>query len=811
MRSFSLLLVLMASLSVWAASSSNGWKTPSKQLADMVDVPATPSSQVSPDGSLLLIRELPGPPTLEQQARPMTKLAGVRFYEDSWTRAGRRITNFTSLWINKLDGSESVPVTGFPQDAAFGNSTWSPNSAFVAVSVLTGTDLQVWVVDAATAKARRLSDRKISQIMIRSLIWSKDSQSVIALGRNQGDAPKKAATLPSGPNIQETGGSKAAVRTYQDMLTSKADGDVFAYYMTGQLLRFGLDGTVTPIGEPRLFDRVVPSPDGRFLLTTSIKRPFSFIVPFYRFTQDIEIWDFDGKPVHTVANKPLAESIPKGFDAVTLGPRSVSWRQDQPATLTWVEAADGGDPRAKADHRDVVYQHAYPFKEAPSVLAKLELRLMRVMWDADGQALIMSRWWANRRERIWSLDTTKADAKPVLMVERSRQDAYSDPGFPASFASGEHGRLLRKTADGHYLFSGNGDSPDGRIPFLAKRKAGSDTIDKVWESQAPYYERVDEVLDGEGRRLITVRQAVDEPPNLYLRDLDKGTSVALTRLPHPMPAFKQVTKETIHYTRADGVKLTGTLYLPPGYTKGDGPLPLLMWAYPREYKSAAEAGQVRTSPYAFVRPRAWGPMPYLLEGYAVLDDPTMPIIGEGDSEPNDTFREQLVNSAQAAADKVVSMGVADPNRLAVGGHSYGAFMVANLLAHSDIFAAGIARSGAYNRTLTPFGFQREERTFWEAGDIYAYMSPFFHAEKIDEPILFIHGEADNNSGTFPLQSRRMFQAVKGLGGTARLVMLPYESHGYSARESLLHMLWEQGSWLDKHVKNKKEEKVKDPS
>lgn len=130
-------------------------------------------------------------------------------------------------------------------------------------------------------------------------------------------------------------------------------------------------------------------------------------------------------------------------------------------------------------------------------------------------------------------------------------------------------------------------------------------------------------------------------------------------------------------------------------------------------------------------------------------------------------------------------------------------MTANLLAHSDLFRAGIARSGAYNRTLTPFGFQSERRTFWEAPEMYAKVSPFWYADKIKEPILLIHGEADNNQGTFPIQSERMFAAIRGNGGTARLVMLPLEAHGYAAKESTEHTLFEMVQWFDKWVKNAK--------
>jgi dipeptidyl aminopeptidase/acylaminoacyl peptidase len=301
--------------------------------------------------------------------------------------------------------------------------------------------------------------------------------------------------------------------------------------------------------------------------------------------------------------------------------------------------------------------------------------------------------------------------------------------------------------------------------------------------------------------VLTRRESVQEPPNYFYHNLEKNRTVQLTGFPHPTPQLKGITKELIRYNRDDGLKLTARLYLPDGYTTADGPLPMVMWAYPREYKSADAAGQVTDSPYRFIRTSWSSPVVWLLRGYAVLDYPSMPIIGEGDEEPNDSFIEQLVAGAKAAIDEVVRRGVADPERIAIGGHSYGAFMTANLLAHSDLFRAGIARSGAYNRSLTPFGFQSEDRTFWEAPETYFAMSPFMHADKVDEPILLIHGEADNNSGTYPMQSERFYNALKGHGAICRLVMLPHESHGYRARESALHVLYETDRWLEKYVKN----------
>ena len=308
-------------------------------------------------------------------------------------------------------------------------------------------------------------------------------------------------------------------------------------------------------------------------------------------------------------------------------------------------------------------------------------------------------------------------------------------------------------------------------------------------------------MDEDGHLLLTRRESVEIPPNFFIRDLRSGALEAVTDFPHPTPQLLGVQKELIRYKRADGLALTGTLFLPAGHDpEKDGPLPTILWAYPREFKSASAAGQVRDSPHRFVRVGWWSPVPWVTRGYAVLSDPAMPIIGEGESEPNDTYVEQLVSGARAAVETLVERGISDPAKVAVGGHSYGAFMTANLLAHSDLFCAGIARSGAFNRTLTPFGFQSEERTLWQARETYFEMSPFVHADKIKAPLLIIHGAEDNNSGTYPMQSERFYNALKGHGATTRLVMLPHESHGYRARESIMHTVWEMDTWLSRYVK-----------
>ncbi|MDX1578920.1 MAG: prolyl oligopeptidase family serine peptidase, partial [Gemmatimonadota bacterium] len=586
---------------------------------------------------------------------------------------------------------------------------------------------------------------------------------------------------------------------YQDLLENPHDEVLFEHYATAQLVRVAVGGDATPLGDPAIIRSANPSPDGRYVLVQATHRPFSYQVPAYRFPNRIEVWDEAGDVGHLVADLPLPDDVPTAFGSVPTGVRAIAWRPDEDAALYWAEAQDGGDAGATAEVRDAVFALAAPFTDEPRRLTDLELRYAGIQWAEEGFALVSESWFSTRQRRTYRFDADDP-GEMELVFDVQTEDRYNDPGTPVTWMSDRGTRVL-VTADGGdaIWLRGQGASPEGNRPFLRKMDLTTGETEEVFRSEAPYYETPAWILGDD--RILTWRESVEEPPNVFVRDLTTGTVTAVTEFPHPYPQFADVRKEAIQYEREDGIPLSATLYLPAGYeAERDGPLPTLVWAYPTEFKSAAAAGQRRDSPYRFTRISYWGAVPYVTRGYAVLDNASMPVIGEGDEEPNDTFRDQLVANARAVIDEGVRRGVVDPDRVAIGGHSYGAFMTGNLLAHSDLFRAGIARSGAYNRTLTPFGFQREERLFWEDPDLYFYMSPFMHADKVDEPILLIHGEADNNSGTFPLQSRRFYAALKGLGAVARLVMLPAESHGYAARESIMHMLWETDRWLEMHVK-----------
>lgn len=801
----SVMVLVFAGIIAAQVSPSLSYQMPPKPIADLVDAQPTPSVSIDPTSAWMLIMEQPGHPSIEELAQPELRLAGIRF--NPKTNGPSRGRYITSLKLKSMKKGKEFVFTGLPDNPRIRHIDWSPDGKQIAFTVDEPDGQRLWVADVSSRICRKLLPDRLNSVYGSPLLWMPDSRTLLCkiIPENRG-APPEAPEVPSVPVIQESTGKKSPARTYQDLLKNGYDEALFEYYVRAQLIQVALDGSTVPIGKADLFTGCEPSPSGQYILVQTMHKPFSYLVPGYRFPYRVEIWDKNGQLVKEMADLPLAESIPIGFGAVPTGPRSFNWRADKPATLNWVEAQDGGDPRREAEIRDRVFMLPSPFDRDPIPIISLEYRYGSMIWGHGSLALASESWRKTRKTRTWIIQPDKADIKPRLLFDRSSEDRYSDPGRPVTVPTNDGTRILLTTDKGRsLLLSGSGASPEGNRPFLDKLDLTTLKTKRLWRSEAPYYESFVRLLDEKGDRFITRRESQTEPPNYFIRDGKTKKPKQLTFFPHPTPQLKDATKEIIRYIREDGVQLTGTLYLPPGYQPEDGPLPILMWAYPREFKSADAAGQMRGSPYQFIRVSWGGALPWLTRGYAVLDGPTMPIIGEGDEEPNDTFVKQLVASAKAAIAEVAKRGVADPNRVAIGGHSYGAFMTANLLAHSDLFAAGIARSGAYNRTLTPFGFQAEERTFWEAPEIYFTMSPFMHADKVDEPILFIHGIADNNSGTFPIQSERFYNAVKGHGGTARLVMLPHESHGYRARESIMHMLWEMDSWLEKYVKHSRSE------
>lgn len=808
LRSMRALRVLAAALTCLAASADAraqpipGYQRPAKAIADMIDAPPTPWASVSPDHSALLLLEQPAFPSIAEVAAPERRLAGLRV-DPRQSAPSRRTYSHRLTFLDLRDRKTTRTVRNLPADPRIAEARWAPTGARLAFTVTADSGVSLWLVDAADAAARRLADLRLSSATGPACAWDPGGQSLLCktIPADRGAEPV-AGDVPAGPVVHEAAGKKAPSRTYPDALKGPHDERLFEHHTRAQLVRVALDGRVTKLGAPALIDEFAPSPDGKHILVVAMHRPFSYREMADRFPRTVDVWDASGRLIKTIADLPLQDAIPVDFAAAPTGPREFEWRADADAELCWAEARDGGDPRRKAAIRDELLCLAAPFTARPRPVAQLALRYGGVQWGSGALALVHEWWWTDRKTRTWIVAPDAKKPTPEKLWDRSSEDRYGDPGQPVTRQTARGTQVLDTGSDGRTLILfGDGASPEGDRPFIDRLALTTRQTTRLWRSEPPYYEVPYELLDDAAASVLTRRETVREQPQYAVRTLADNKIAVLTDFPHPSPQLARIEKRLIKYKRADGVALTGMLYLPPDFRPGkDKPLPLLMWAYPTEFKSSDSAGQVTDSPHRFARVHWATPLWALALGYAVLDDPTMPIVGEGSVEPNDTYIQQLVASAQAAVDEVVRLGVADRERIAVGGHSYGAFMTANLLAHSDLYRTGIARSGAYNRTLTPFGFQAEERTFWEAPKVYVDMSPFTFADKIDEPLLIIHGQADNNPGTFTLQSERLFEAIKGLGGTARLVLLPAESHGYRARESVYHTMWEQIEWLDKFLK-----------
>lgn len=794
--------ILAVSAMLISAQDKTGYQLPPEAIVSLIDAPQTPSVLLSPDNQTMLLMHRPGLPTIADLSKPEMRLAGIRF--DPSTNGPSRGQGIIRISSMKTDGTVIGELKGLPADARIGGVTWSHDSKRIAFTNTTDNTIELWVADAATMTARKI-DEELNGVLRRNITWLPDGSLIyLRTLRNRGKAPE-ASAVPAGPSVQESAGVRGDSPTFQDLLQTVDDEKIFEYYATSELVRW--DGmAAASVGSKGMITDVSPSPDGKWLLVSTTGRPFSYLVPYYYFPSRTEIWNLEGKMVRLLLETPLRENLPRGYDVVIPGPRGYSWRSDRPASLMWIEALDGGDYHAKEmQYHDQVFMLEAPFTGEPAPFIATEKRFQGITWGNDNLAILMEGL-SKSRVRVTS---TFSPANPQATVRKLRElnsdDRYNNPGF-AMTVPNEWGRSVLLTADkGRSLyFSGQGASPEGDRPFVDKYDLKTGKTIRLWRSEAPYYETVNEFIDPVRGLLLTVRQSVSEVPNYFIRDLRRGTLKQVTKFENPYPQMANVHKELVTYKRKDGVDLSFTLYLPAGYDKiKDGPLPTILWAYPREFNDASMAGQVSGSPYTFTRIGASSVLVYVTQGYAVLNDASFPIVGAEGKEPNDTFVEQLVANAEAAINKAVEMGVTDPKRVAVSGHSYGAFMTAHLLSHSRLFAAGIARSGAYNRSLTPFGFQSERRSFWEDPELYLQMSPFTHATKVKDPLLLIHGMADDNQGTFPIQSERYYAALKGAGAVTRLVLLPHEAHGYSARESLLHMHWEYLRWLDKYVKNKK--------
>lgn len=768
------------------AQENLGYQMPPQSIAELVDAPMVPQIDINEQKSWMLVLRAPRFVDMEFAANPIAGLGGLRINPNTHTLEAELHGFYTAVDITDLkNNNASVSLSGLPADMKMSNIHWHPHGNGFAFTNRVERGLELWYADLTTRQARKLSDKRLNALTGDLLQWHPSGNYLLVqVPSNDGKAAPAKPKVPHGPVIQENLGTNTPSRTFSYLLTNAYDEDLFDYYVTSQLTKIYLDGRTESAGKPAIFKSNVFSPDGSYLLIERLARPYSYTLTWTGFPSATEIWAEDGRVVNEISAADTARS--KG--------RSYQWRKDKPNELVYVKSMDR---KVDTAYRDVVYGLSAPFSGNPREVFRTKLQFSNIVWGNDEYALIRENM-RSTRETKWTLFNPQTGATIKVVDERSTEDTYSDPG-DFVLSNGLLQITGKRTPIVHTI--GAGASPVGERPFLLRWDLMKDQRDTLFKSHPDRYEKP-VIFDGD-QTLFLTRETWNIPPNMIQLDLRRKREIPLTTFGPLYPSLNGVTKDLMTYMRKDGVKLSGNLYLPAGYKPNeDAPLPVMVWAYPREFKSAELASQVKGSPHKFTELNFRSAVYWVTRGFAVVDMADMPIIGEGDEEPNDTFVEQLILNSEALIDHMVAAGIGDRDRFGIGGHSYGAFMTANLLAHSDLFAAGIARSGAYNRTLTPFGFQSESRTYWESKDVYDAMSPFTYADKIKLPMLMTHGIDDENSGTFPVQSERLYAAIKGNAGTVRLVMFPHEFHGFRARESIMHVFWEQDRWIEQYVKNR---------
>jgi dipeptidyl aminopeptidase/acylaminoacyl peptidase len=803
MKSIFLSLLLLGFLQIGIAQENINFQKPSPEILALADFQRAPSVNMDTKMQYMLLSYRNTYKTLDELNQEEMRLGGLRI--NPVTNISSSVNYVSNLKIRKISEQNEVQVSGLPENPKITNISWSPDEKKIGFTNTTSSGVELWVIDVANASAKKITKDNLNANLGSPYNWMKDSETLLVkvLPANRPALIDAKKDLPKGPTVSVSDGAKSQNRTFPDLLKNKQDEQNFETLVTSELYKISLSGKSELFKSGAIYLGESFSPDGNYLMLNTIQRPYSYVVPLNRFPQTATVYDASGKEVKVVNEVPLNEIMPKGFSSVRKGKRNMSWRADKPATLSYVVALDQGDQAVKVEYRDEIFQWNAPFSSEATTLAKTQQRFDRIIWGNETTAIVSDEWYDTRNIKMYLINPSNPNQAPKIIFDRNSQDIYSDPGNFEMKKNQFNRYVLAIENDNAYLM-GDGHTKDGQFPFIDEYNLKTLKSKRLYTSKLQ--DKKEDLLSIEdfkkGEVLVSI-QSKNDYPNYYFRNIkSKDKLTQITAFKNPFESIKNVYKEVIKYKRKDGVDLSGTLYLPSGYdrTKKEK-LPLLIWAYPAEFKDKNSAGQSDKNPNEFTFPYYGSFVYWVTKGYAVLDDASFPIIGEGTTEPNDTFMTQLVDDAEAAINAVDNLGYINRKKVAIGGHSYGAFMTANLLTHCNLFACGIARSGAYNRTLTPFGFQMEQRNYWDVPNVYNEMSPFMNADKMKTPLLLVHGDADNNPGTFTLQSERYYQALKGLGAPVRLVLLPKESHGYAAKDNILHLLWEQDQFLQKYLKN----------
>lgn len=797
------LTLLFISFFKLSAQDNLTYQKPSAEILALADYDRAPSVRMDTNKEYMLFMYRNTYKTLDELSLEEMRLGGLRI--NPITNISSTVTYTNNLKLRKVSDKVETQVSGLPENPKITNISWSQNEKKISFTNTTATGVELWILDVVSAKATKLTEPILNANLGNPISWMNDNETLLikVLPKNRPALIDSKKDMPTGPTVSTSDGKVSQNRTYQDLLKNPTDEANFITLVTAELYKISLSGKMELFKKADLYAGEDFSPDGNYIMISTLQKPFSYIVPYSRFPYTSIVYDNNGKAVKTVNEVALYEIAPKGFSSTRKGKRSMNWRADKPATLSYVVALDEGDQANKVEYRDEVFSWEAPFSSNPISIIKTQQRYGGIMWGNETTAIAFDSWYDTRNQKTYLFNPSNPNQVAKVISDRNYQDIYSDPGNFETKRN-QYNRNVLAIENGNMFLMGDGFTKEGQFPFIEELNMNTLKTKRLYTSNAK--DKKEDLLSIEdfkkGDVLVQI-QSKSDFPNYYFRNIKSGKLKPITAFKNPFESIKNVYKEVIKYKRNDGVELSGTLYLPAGYdrAKKTEKLPLLIWAYPAEFKDKNSAGQNSKNPNEFTFPYYGSFVYWVTKGYAVLDDASFPIIGEGTTEPNDTFIPQLVASAEAAINAVDNLGYINRKKVGVGGHSYGAFMTANLLTHSNLFACGIARSGAYNRTLTPFGFQSEQRNYWDVPQVYNTMSPFMNADKMKTPMLIVHGEADNNPGTFTLQSERYFQALKNLGAPVRMVLLPKESHGYAAKENILHLLWEQDQFLEKYLKN----------
>lgn len=813
------------------AQGEAAYHQPGPMITALINAPSPFTASVSPARNKILLYQPIRLPDISVLAKPMDRLAGLRI--DPANNGPHAPTRYVN-WKLVSAATGATQNLDIPASAYAGAAEWAPDGQHFAFLEYTPTRVELWVGDAFNGAVHQLGSLAVNATIEPSsyrgagepgqapVTWMPDSQHLLVrlvpAGRG---APPPVPAVADGPIVLQALDDPAPVPTYEDLLHNPHDAALFTYYTTAQLaLVDSNSGSAQNIGQPGIFALNAPSPDGRHILVAAEHRPYSYLVNQDQFPRLVSVWNLQGQSEYKLADLPLADHHP--ILGVPPFPRAYGWQPTAPATLVWLQPAarrkrtpPSGSNSAtpampkppKPRFRTTVMTLAAPFQAAPSALLRSPASINSLQWGSAGDLAIFSaRDFRTAMNRTWFFDPRDPAQPPRLAWAVNSRAQYNNPGrLVATTLPDGMNAVLENNGD--VFLSGVGASPTGNHPFLDQLNVKTLAKQRLFQSPAQAYQAVSALLTPDASSLLVEQQSPVDPPNFFIHADGAARQISDFAEPPKVAAFiASIHARLITYKRADGVPLYLYLYLPPNSKQGER-APAVMTGYPLEYTDAQQAGQVTGSPYMYPAFPVFGassgdtggPLYLLAAGYAILDNTSMPIVGTPKAV-NNNFVPQLVADCKAAIDQVAAMGYIDPHRVGVTGHSYGAFMVGNVLANSSLFAAGVAQSGAYNRTLTPFGFQDERRTFWQAEASYERLSPFFYANQIKAPIIIVGGVDDNNTGTFPIQSKRMYMALEGQGATVKWIQLPYEAHIYIGKQSVEEVEWAMLDWFDRYVK-----------